>query len=277
MTNKDGSSSNINIIIATRKRLGFAIDAMYIPLQVGAALSTKGDMGYAGDDTGENISYLNGRFCELTGLYWAWKNLDADYLGLIHYRRLFAMKPKCGFRKAAMISYDDISPFLGKIRVFVPEKRRYYIETLYSHYKHTHYAEQLEETGRIIEEKCPEYSGFFNKVINRRWGYMFNMFIMDRDLLDEYCSWLFDILFELKDRIGEEEENKLSPYQRRLYGRISEIIFNVWLEKKLGCEELNKDEVMELPVKLIGKVKWIQKIESFLLAKFAGRKYESSF
>lgn len=276
MTNKE-SLLNVNIIIATRKRLGFATDAMYLPLQVGAALSTNGDIGYAGDDTGENISYLNGRFCELTGLYWAWKNLSADYIGLVHYRRLFAMKSNDGYRNASMISYDDISPFLGKIRVFVPEKRRYYIETLYSHYKHTHYAEQLEETGRIIEEKCPEYSGFFNKVINRRWGYMFNMFIMDRDLLDEYCSWLFDILFELKDRIGEEEENKLSPYQRRLYGRISEIIFNVWLEKKLRCGELNKDEVMELPVIMIGKVNWIHKIKSFLLAKYAGIKYETSF
>ena len=27
----------------------------------------------------------------------------------------------------------------------------------------------------------------------------FNMFIMKRDKLDEFCSWLFDILFTLED------------------------------------------------------------------------------
>ena len=266
---------NIKIIIAAHKPYQMPTDLIYLPLQVGA--KGKESIGYQRDDEGENISDLNPYFCELTGLYWAWKNLDADYIGLAHYRRHFSMHPHARDNWDAVLKYDEIKDDLEKIKIFVPEKRRYYIETLYSHYKHTHYAEQLEETGRIIEERCPEFSGFFNKVINRRWGYMFNMFIMNRELLDEYCSWLFDILFVLKDRIGEEKENKLSPYQRRLYGRISEIIFNVWLEKKLSCGELNKDEVMELPVIMIGKVNWIHKIKSFLLAKYAGIKYETSF
>ena len=52
----------------------------------------KDNLGYVGDDTGENISEKNPYYCELTGVYWAWKNLKADYIGLVHYRRQFKGK-----------------------------------------------------------------------------------------------------------------------------------------------------------------------------------------
>ena len=81
---------DIKIIIATHKQHFMPSDDMYLPLHVGK--SGKEELGYQGDDTGDNISAKNPNFCELTGLYWAWKNLPNYYLGLIHYRRFFSVK-----------------------------------------------------------------------------------------------------------------------------------------------------------------------------------------
>ena len=84
---------NIRIIVAAHKPYQMPKDDIYLPLHVGHA--GKPDIGFQGDDTGENISTKNANYCELTGLYWAWKNLDADYIGLAHYRRYFAGNKYC--------------------------------------------------------------------------------------------------------------------------------------------------------------------------------------
>ena len=78
---------NIKILVATHKPYWMPDDDVYLPIHVGKA--GQKDIGFIGDDTGENISYKNANYCELTGMYWAWKNLQADYIGLCHYRRYF--------------------------------------------------------------------------------------------------------------------------------------------------------------------------------------------
>ena len=159
-------------------------------------------------------------------------------------------------------------------QIFVPKKRKYYIETLYSHYAHTHYAEQLDLTKEILKEKYPEYVNTFDAVVNRTYGYMFNMCIMSRQLMNEYCTWLFDILFTLKQKIGEDN---LSSFQSRFYGRVSEIIFNVWLEQQVRDKKVEKDQIKELSYLYTEKINWKRKIVSFIEAKFIEKKYEESF
>lgn len=271
------SEYSVKIIIATHKKYEMPLDAMYMPLQVGAEgkIDANGkplDFGYAKDNTGDNISILNPSFCELTGLYWAWKNLTADYIGLVHYRRHFSLINKSGFQN--VLSYDQLNPYLGKIKIFVPKKRKYYIESLYSHYAHTHYAIHLDETRKIILEKYPDYIKSYDKVLKQTYGYMFNMMIMDRSLLNDYCSWLFGILFDLQKKMNQQE---LSSFQGRFYGRVSEIIFNVWIDKKLQSGEISKEEIKEIPCIHMERINWWKKGAAFLEAKFLGRKYEGSF
>ncbi len=261
----------VGIVIATHKKYQMPIDSMYIPLHVGADGKDL-DLGFIKDNTGNNISRLNSSFCELTGAYWAWKNLNKDYIGLVHYRRHFSMKRKKGFDY--ILSYDEIKPFLGRVKIFTPNKRKYYIETLYSHYKHTHYSNQLDETRKIIYEKYPEYLASYDKVVKHTYGYMFNMMIMEKELYDEYCTWLFNILFELKERI---DMSRLSDFHKRFYGRISEIIFNVWLCQKIKEGKLLASEMMEIPCVHMEKINWWNKGMAFLAAKFLGIKYEGSF
>ena len=69
---------NIKVIVATHKKYQMPNDDMYIPVHVGK--EGKNDIGFIGDNTGNNISIKNPYFCELTGVYWAWKNLDCDIL-----------------------------------------------------------------------------------------------------------------------------------------------------------------------------------------------------
>ncbi len=255
---------DIKIIVATHKKYKMPADEMYIPVHVGR--EGKNDLGYKGDNNGENISIKNPYYCELTGLYWAWKNLDAEYIGLVHYRRHFISK-KHKDRFQGIVTKEYVDKLLDDTDVILPKRRKLYIETIYSHYKHTMYVETLDETRKIIEEKCPEYIDSFDKRMKSRSGHMFNMCIMKKSILDNYCEWLFEILYELEKRIDPKQ---YSAFHARYLGRISERLLDVWIQK-------NGIKYIEVKVADMEKVNWKKKIWSFLKAKFTGKKYEGSF
>lgn len=267
----------IKIVVATHKRYKMPKDKMYIPLQVGAAgkKDSNGnplDFGYVRDDSGNNISEKNYRFGTQTGLYWIWKNVDAEYKGLVHYRRHFVGgHPNKHDMIGSVITYQEIKPLLNQYKIFVPKKRHYYIESLSSHYAHTHDENHFRIVREIIEHDCLDYLHAFDIVMKRTWGYMFNMMILRSDLMDDYCTWLFNILFQVADRV---DASQLSDFDSRFCGRISEILFDVWLEKKVEDGTVKKDEIKELPY--MEQVNWLFKIKSFLAAKFFKKKYGRS-
>lgn len=269
---KNVDEAKITVVVAAHKKYAMPDDSLYLPLEVGVDFHGK-KTNYQGDNTGTNISKKNDGFSELTGLYWAFKNLKADYKGLVHYRRNFTIdkfrfgNPKRRLEK--VLTEEQVKKILAKNNVILPRKRNYIIENLYDHYVHTMHKEPLDLTGEIIKEEYPKYYNEFLKLHERKTAHMFNMMIMRDDIFDDYCDWLFDILFELEKRV-KKAGLKYDGFHARFYGRISELLLDVYIRT-------NKIDYVEVPVISIEPVNWIKKGGSFLKAKFFGKKYKESF
>ena len=260
---------DIKILIATHKKYEMPTDDIYLPIHVGA--KEQEELGYQKDNEGKNISEKNPYYCELTAIYWAWKNLKSEYIGLSHYRRHLTCSRKIPKRESekfkVLLNRKQSEEILERVNIILPQKRKYYIENLYSHYKHTGYIESLDETGKIIEEKYPSYVKEFELLKVRTSAHMFNIFIMKQELFEKYCTWLFDILFELEKRIDPKQYNS---FHARYLGRISELLLDVWI----NTNNLKYEEVKLIDIE---KVNWLKKGIAFLRAKFTGKKYEGSF
>ncbi|MCT3247366.1 MULTISPECIES: DUF4422 domain-containing protein [Lactiplantibacillus] len=258
--------ANIKIIVATHKIYEMPIEKMYLPVRSGAALNDN-SFGYQPDDVGDNISSKNLNYSELTALYWAWKNLNSDYKGLVHYRRYFANGTHFSIFRTGkfneILTEKKLNELLSKNDVILPSLRHYYIETVKSHYEHTHHKEDLEITREVLCSLFPEYVGSFDEILSRKSAHMFNMMIMKSELFDGYCEWLFGILNKVEEKL---DISSYSAFHARVFGRISEILLDVWIDK-------NGIQYKEIPVMFMENQNWTKKIIKFLKAKFLKKRY----
>lgn len=226
------------IYIATHKAYEFPDVDGYIPIHVGKVL-TDVDLGIIGDNTGENISEINPNFCELTALYWMWKNSDADILGLVHYRRYMKdsfIENNIISNKWEILKIDYIEDviinnektiFLPKMEKLICQKYKIKFSVdMKEQFESNHYKSDWLEIENIIESKFPEYLSSFKKAEKQTKISFYNMFIAHRDIVNAYCEWLFDILFELRGRL---DISCYDSYQARVYGFISERLLNVYI------------------------------------------------
>lgn len=245
----------IKIIVAAHKPYRMPEDYLYIPMQVGAEGNE--DIGFLRDNTGDNISAKNPNYCELTGLYWMWKNEMCDVVGLVHYRRHFTVKKRRD-KWGCIATKEQIQKKLQEADIILPKKRHYIIETNYSQYAHAHHAIDLDTARDIIKEKYPEYLEAYDRQMSMTKGHKFNMFIMRQKYLKEYCEWLFDILFELERRL---DISGYSQYDARVFGYVSEWLLDVWLDTK-GYS------YTEMPVMFMENEHFFKKRIKFVLRKF---------
>lgn len=242
--------------VAAHKEYRMPEGDIYHPIQVGSALHNQ-IKGYFHDNEGENISKKNLNYSELTAVFYLWKSIKADAKGIVHYRRLLATKS--GHNK--VLGQAEIDSIISSGKIILPKRRNYVIETNYSHYAHAHNIEDLDETRKIIIEKYPDYTQYVDKVFNRTSAHMFNMFIMGRAEFDAYSVWLFDVLFELEKKI---DISGYSVQEARVFGYISELLLDVWVEK-------NHIPFVERPVIYLEGQHLLRKATSFMQRKIFGQ------
>lgn len=180
-------------------------------IQVGAALTDERICEVC-DNTGENISDKNRQYCELTALYWIWKNDHSDYVGLGHYRRHFKITEE----QLRKLVASDIDVVLT-IPIFdYPD-----VETVY---RRDHVGRDWDVMCEAIKELAPKYQKTLEKMRQGQFYYAYNMFIMRREILEDYCAWLFPILSCCEERCGGER----STYQNRYIGFLAEHLLSLY-------------------------------------------------
>lgn len=179
------------------------------------------------DAVGDNIAAKNRNYCELTAVYWIWKNVSCNIVGIEHYRRVFGLDI-FDLKNYCILKPVKIKKFLQHYDV-ICTKRVKFKDTLLNRYRRYFDEKDFDVIKDIIREKYPDDLHAFDDVMNSNVGAMYNMMICKKQLFDEYCSWLFDILFESEKYIDPSERD---AYRARVFGFLSERLMNVWLKAR---------------------------------------------
>lgn len=270
---------NIKVFVSHRIDLDSTVikNNIFYPVRCGAVYDKRETSNkIAGDDTGNNISERRESFCELTVMYWAWKNIEADYYGLCHYRRYMSF---CDDKNKEDIYGNICKEFLDNesIQHFElnnEEKIHQIVESndflftkwdmsklgynnIYEQYKSIPvlHKKDLDIAIEILYEKYPSFIPFAKKYLSGRVFYPCQIFIMKKDIFNEYCLWLFDILFETEKRINIQN---YSLEEKRAIGHIAERllgIFITYLIEKKTLKYQCLQRILFINTEAMGKMK----------------------
>lgn len=228
-----------------------------------------------GDDSADNISYKNKYYSELTGIYWAWKNTNSNIIGFCHYRRFFTAKADPQFhtlkrwlyilsgmyrRRTGLIYTSNVKFFKDKFLTseetqdilkehdaILPHPRLLKT-TVEEHYAHHHDINDLNILKNAIDKIYPTFINAYYEVLQNKYLYANNMFIMKKDDFEMFMKWWFDLLFEIEKNI---DLNTKVGYQERALGFIAERLLNIWIVH-------NSLKIKELPLIYFKKFKKIE-------------------
>lgn len=233
--------NKIRILVCNHSKNEKVSSDILVPISVG----NYREENMISDSTGDNISSLNDKYCELTAMYWIWKNdCNYDYIGLFHYRRYLSFEEKMDKVKYYEEYLDDYTINKHKLNDnYIREKVLNYDAIFAKPYRHTitsikdyfympgHNIDDIDSIIKIVLKKNPEINSLSKKVFSKKFLVPCNMFIMKKKYFIEYCEWLFPIL-------DEWHKNKnydiLTIYERRVVGLLSERLLNLWIYWKMN-------------------------------------------
>jgi hypothetical protein len=232
-----------NIFVISHKPFPAKLETPFIPLYVGAE-ATAANQNELCDNRGDNISELNPYFCELTGLYWVWKNWaptakSDELVGFCHYRRFFSLNRKVEhLDEGGNWEIDKILPLLlnSSHDVILPEQISFPIKQhWFSLSKRLNKVKLPWQKLNLIEQYGLEHNLSdillaidllpqphrlnFQKYLEGKQFAPFNMFITSPENAKNYFELLFPWLFELQKNI---DLTSRTPYQARAFGFIAE-------------------------------------------------------
>lgn len=252
---------NMTIIVATHIPFWVPPNSIYTPIQAGAA--GKPSIGYLRDDSGDNISEKNPYYCELTALYWAYKHIkQEDYIGLCRFRRYMGKTVYTNSNAAdAILSEKDFAEIFKEYDCVLPKKRSIGEGNLRSQYMSVHHAKDLLTLEALIKQRFPDYYESFKLVMNMNEIYAHNMFVLKKELFDNYCDFLFNVLFDLEALI---DISNYTEYEKRVFTYMGEILFNVWYVK-------HQPRTKEVLMLYLEQISWgkrlLKKLKEKILAK----------
>lgn len=202
------------------------------------------------DNVGENISHLNRHFCELTAIYWAWKNYsalgDPDYFGFMHYRRHFVLnsafikskspdccnliRVPCVYKEYAHdIGLDELPEIMVEDEILVCGNTLNVTPAQYNR-SVPFISESLWDIAYdAIKLEFGESWKDIHRYISSRNHYWSNVFVVKREIFFELCEWIFPILFAVHKKI---DYSRLTIAEKRFVGYLAETLFGVFWEKK---------------------------------------------
>ena len=251
LVNKD----NTKIIVCCHKECTLPDDTTLLPIEVGASLHHSRLRMQAddrvGDEACENISEKNLSFCEMTAVYWAWKHLrkvcpSIEYVGINHYRRYFDFGRVLPMQLDIVVSEEELQQYrvdvqrLGRIlrKKDVIVARPLHCDTsVFNQYSSRHVSDDMRTAIEVVHRLSPSFDEAMYEVIVRGNTFSpFNMGVLRWELFDDYCAWVFPILFEIERRI---DIRAYSDLQKRVFGYLAERLWNVFIRQRgLAAEGL---------------------------------------
>ena len=278
----------IKIFVSLRIDLEYKLisdNPLYVNVRCGAVYDKRDPkkyMGIEGDNTGDNISNKRNEFCELTVQYWAWKNQKADYYGLCHYRRYMSFSEKRyptilgehdnGCVEVKTLSDKTITEHnlteeymtneILKYDLICMEPlslKKFGVQSNYEAMKSApawHKMEDVDRTIDIIKRLHPEmYKAALDYFYHSDHEWLYNCWIMNKELFNMFCQFQFDVLFELDKYI---DYSNYSRQQRRTCGAIAERLFGVFVTYIESLKKYKINYQQLLIVRHTEPQRWIQ-------------------
>ncbi|MCR5833575.1 MAG: DUF4422 domain-containing protein [Selenomonadaceae bacterium] len=201
------------------------------------------DLGYLGDNTGDNISQLNPYINEITALYWMWKNTSHSIIGLSHYRRFFTESNNLNFSYDKILTKEVAAKILQDYDIIVVIRE---IQATRNESITRICGKEFLEIGKSITKKYllkyqPDYLDAFDFCFESYSYYKCQVFVTRGEIFDAYCKWLFSFLIDATNEMIEVANLKnISGNPKRVIGYFCERMLSTWLTRNhLRIKEMN--------------------------------------